>query len=84
MVSDMKQLTVTIKGLAQYDGDAAVEAAVNFTIYNGDTVLVSDGIIGKSLSPYSRRYVAGDIDGDIRVVHDRPDLHGLEVSAALS
>ncbi|WP_370556918.1 hypothetical protein NMD73_03740 [Edwardsiella tarda] len=80
----MKKLTVTVKGLVQYNGDTAVASAVNFTIYNGDNELISDAIIGKSQSPYSRQYAVGDIDGDLKVVHNRPDLRDLEVSAALS
>ncbi|GAC63419.1 hypothetical protein [Edwardsiella tarda] len=80
----MKELVITINGLAKHERDTTAEEVVGFTVYCGDNVLVSDSILGKSSSSYSRSYTVGDVDGEFKVVHNRPDLRELEVRAALS
>ena len=76
-----RKIALTVSGLDEWKNGILKGTKVTVSVYQGDKLLRSEVIAGKASSPYTQTFEVNSSFGELMVIHNRPDLPLLKVSA---
>ena len=76
-----RTIALTVSGLEEWTDGILHGTTVQVSVYQGDKLLRSKVITGKTSTPYTQTFEVNASCGDLTVTHNRPDLPLLKVSA---
>lgn len=79
----MKKVKVKIAHLEEHIDGIVRGANVTFQVIQNGNVIVEDSLSGKASHPFTKIYDVGAHESAIHVMHDRPDLNWLTITAEL-
>lgn len=79
----MKKVKVTIAHLEEHCDGIVRGASVSFKVIQNGSVIVEDSLSGKASHPFTKTYAVDVNESAVHVMHDRPDLSWLTITAEL-